>query len=69
MVIVRIPSPSSLYLQLLFVMNPSKFRACQFLIRYHERRNDKIIVFSKPFNVALFHVVFFFKKVYHIMIF
>ena len=46
MVIVRIPSPSSLYLQLLFVMNPSKFRACQFLIRYHERRNDKIIVFS-----------------------
>ena len=31
---------------LLFVMNPNKFRACQFLIRYHERRNDKIIVFS-----------------------
>lgn len=27
-------------------MNPNKFRACQFLIRYHERRNDKIIVFS-----------------------
>ena len=31
---------------LLFVMNPNKFRACQFLIRYHERRRDKIIVFS-----------------------
>lgn len=31
---------------LLFVMNPSKFRACQFLIRYHEIRSDKIIVFS-----------------------
>nr|CAG4642321.1 EOG090X01LU [Evadne anonyx] len=31
---------------LLFVMNPNKFRACQFLIRYHEKRNDKIIVFS-----------------------
>ncbi|XP_064613581.1 general transcription and DNA repair factor IIH helicase subunit XPB-like isoform X2 [Liolophura sinensis] len=31
---------------LLVVMNPNKFRACQFLIRYHERRNDKIIVFS-----------------------
>lgn len=31
---------------LLFVMNPNKFRACQFLIKYHERRNDKIIVFS-----------------------
>ena len=33
-------------LQLLYAMNPNKFRACQFLIRYHERRNDKIIVFS-----------------------
>ena len=27
-------------------MNPNKFRACQFLIRYHERRGDKTIVFS-----------------------
>ncbi|VDN13101.1 unnamed protein product [Dibothriocephalus latus] len=32
--------------QLLAVMNPNKFRACEYLIRYHERRNDKIIVFS-----------------------
>ncbi|KAK7009623.1 TFIIH basal transcription factor complex helicase XPB subunit [Biomphalaria glabrata] len=31
---------------LLSTMNPNKFRACQFLIRYHEKRNDKIIVFS-----------------------
>lgn len=31
---------------LLYAMNPNKFRACQFLIRYHERRNDKTIVFS-----------------------
>ncbi|XP_014669254.1 PREDICTED: TFIIH basal transcription factor complex helicase XPB subunit-like [Priapulus caudatus] len=31
---------------LICVLNPQKFRACQFLIRYHERRNDKIIVFS-----------------------
>ncbi|KFM57356.1 DNA excision repair protein haywire, partial [Stegodyphus mimosarum] len=31
---------------LLFVMNPNKFRACQFLIRYHEIRSDKVIVFS-----------------------
>src|SRR6185437_7010676 len=31
---------------LFFVMNPNKFRACQFLVKYHERRNDKIIVFS-----------------------
>ncbi|GFY31306.1 general transcription and DNA repair factor IIH helicase subunit XPB [Trichonephila clavipes] len=27
-------------------MNPNKFRACQFLIRYHEIRSDKVIVFS-----------------------
>ncbi|XP_060852417.1 general transcription and DNA repair factor IIH helicase subunit XPB [Rhopalosiphum padi] len=31
---------------LFFVMNPNKFRACQFLIRYHEQRGDKTIVFS-----------------------
>lgn len=31
---------------LLFVMNPNKFRATQYLIRYHERRGDKTIVFS-----------------------
>ena len=30
----------------LCAMNPSKFQACQFLIDYHERRGDKIIVFS-----------------------
>lgn len=32
--------------RLLWVMNPTKFQACQFLIDYHERRGDKIIVFS-----------------------
>merc|ERR1712223_1158563 len=31
---------------LLCVMNPNKFRATQYLIKYHERRNDKVIVFS-----------------------
>ncbi|XP_005184704.2 general transcription and DNA repair factor IIH helicase subunit XPB [Musca domestica] len=31
---------------LLYVMNPSKFRSCQFLIKYHELRGDKTIVFS-----------------------
>jgi DNA excision repair protein ERCC-3 len=31
---------------LLSIMNPRKFQACQFLIEYHERRGDKIIVFS-----------------------
>uniref|UniRef100_A0A8C6JRR5 General transcription and DNA repair factor IIH helicase/translocase subunit XPB n=3 Tax=Psittaciformes TaxID=9223 RepID=A0A8C6JRR5_MELUD len=32
--------------KLLYTMNPNKFRACEFLIKFHERRNDKIIVFS-----------------------
>lgn len=32
--------------RLLAIMNPRKFQACQFLIDYHERRGDKIIVFS-----------------------
>ena len=31
---------------LLYAMNPNKFRATQFLVKFHERRNDKIIVFS-----------------------
>jgi DNA excision repair protein ERCC-3 len=30
----------------LCVMNPNKFRTCQFLIEYHEKRQDKIIVFA-----------------------
>jgi len=32
--------------RLLSVMNPRKFQACQFLIEWHEKRGDKIIVFS-----------------------
>ncbi|KAL3780389.1 hypothetical protein ACHAW5_006463 [Stephanodiscus triporus] len=32
--------------QLLYVMNPSKLRAAEFLVRFHEDRGDKIIVFS-----------------------
>ena len=31
---------------LLYIMNPRKFQACQFLIDYHEKRRDKVIVFS-----------------------
>lgn len=31
---------------LLYVMNPMKIQACQYLITYHETRGDKIIVFS-----------------------
>ncbi|KFA53824.1 hypothetical protein S40293_01682 [Stachybotrys chartarum IBT 40293] len=30
----------------LSIMNPYKFQMCQYLIRYHEARGDKIIVFS-----------------------
>ncbi|KAH8653450.1 P-loop containing nucleoside triphosphate hydrolase protein [Xylariales sp. PMI_506] len=30
----------------LYIMNPRKIQACQFLIDYHEKRGDKIIVFS-----------------------
>mmetsp|Transcript_8737 Transcript_8737/g.26155 ORF Transcript_8737/g.26155 Transcript_8737/m.26155 type:complete len:791 (-) Transcript_8737:101-2473(-) len=32
--------------QLLYVMNPSKLRATEFLVNFHEERGDKIIVFS-----------------------
>lgn len=31
---------------LFYAMNPNKFQAAQFLIDYHEKRGDKIIVFS-----------------------
>ncbi|ESO86104.1 hypothetical protein LOTGIDRAFT_207144 [Lottia gigantea] len=48
---------------LLYAMNPNKFQACQFLIRYHERRNDKIIVFAD--NVfALKHYAITLNKPY-----
>ena len=32
--------------QILYVMNPSKLRATEYLVRFHEARGDKIIVFS-----------------------
>ena len=31
--------------QLLFTMNPNKIRACKYLIDFHERKYDKILVF------------------------
>ena len=50
------PMPTEFYKQyldagvqtrsLFCVMNPWKFQACQYLIKYHENRGDKIIVFS-----------------------
>jgi DNA excision repair protein ERCC-3 len=42
---------------LLYCMNPRKFQSCQFLIKYHEDRGDKIIVFSD--NVFALEVVHF----------
>jgi len=48
---------------LLCVMNPNKFRATQFLIKYHEKRGDKTIVFSD--NVyALKHYATALKRPY-----
>eukprot|EP00941_MAST-03F_sp_MAST-3F-sp1_P001904 g1904.t1 len=32
--------------QAFYTMNPNKFRACEFLVKYHEERGDKILVFS-----------------------
>lgn len=32
--------------RLLYAMNPNKFRACQYLVLEHERRGDRVIIFS-----------------------
>lgn len=40
------PGTSTNKKSLLSTMNPRKFQACQFLIDYHEKRGDKVIVFS-----------------------
>lgn len=40
------PNKAASQKQLLFVMNPNKARACDYLVRYHESRGDKVIVFS-----------------------
>lgn len=31
--------------EVFYILHPEKFQACQFLINYHEKRGDKIIVF------------------------
>ena len=39
--------------QLLYVMNPTKFMACEFLIRYHEQtRGDKVRPLHDPLHCA-----------------
>eukprot|EP01156_Anaeramoeba_ignava_P023188 Anaeramoba_ignava/c21383_g1_i1.p1 GENE.c21383_g1_i1~~c21383_g1_i1.p1 ORF type:complete len:356 (-),score=114.27 c21383_g1_i1:18-1085(-) len=40
---------------LLFVMNPSKIQACEYLIRYHESCGDKILIFSDSVYALLFY--------------
>lgn len=32
--------------KLLYGMNPNKFRMCQYLVKFHEERGDKVIIFS-----------------------
>ena len=32
--------------KLMYIMNPNKFRCCEYLVNYHEARGDKIIIFS-----------------------
>ena len=40
-------------------MNPNKFRACEFLIRYPEQRNDKVIEFCN--NLSGMFLSFIYK--------
>lgn len=47
LVVVSFSNLLAFTFQALYVMNPNKFRACEFLIRFHEQqRGDKIIVFA-----------------------
>lgn len=32
--------------KLLYAMNPNKFRMCEYLVRFHEARGDKVIIFA-----------------------
>ena len=42
---------------LLAVMNPNKFRVCQYLIRFHERRNDKVFNYNEMNIDKLFRLL------------
>lgn len=44
--------------QAFYSMNPNKFRCCEFLVKYHEERGDKILVFSD--HVCMFYFYQFF---------
>lgn len=32
--------------KMLYAMNPNKFRMCQYLVKFHEERGDKVIIFA-----------------------
>ncbi|CAM9592786.1 unnamed protein product, partial [Laminaria digitata] len=40
------PGVTSRQKQLLYIMNPNKFRTCEYLVRTHMERNDKVIIFG-----------------------
>jgi DNA excision repair protein ERCC-3 len=40
--------------QLLYILNPTKVRACDYLVKYHEARNDKVILFCD--DIAALHL-------------
>lgn len=42
---------------LLSVMNPNKYRLCQYLIKYHERREDKVF-FNLFFQIFIDNCIF-----------
>lgn len=50
---------------LFYVMNPSKIQACQYLIKYHEERGDKIIVFSDDIYALEFYAKRLMKPYLH----
>lgn len=41
--------------QLLYVMNPEKYRVCKLLLEYHEAQNDKILIFSDNIPALLLY--------------
>jgi DNA excision repair protein ERCC-3 len=49
---------SSKIKEAIYINNPNKFLACQYLINLHESRGDKIIVFSD----YIFPLKFYAKK-------
>ena len=51
--------------RLLYVMNPNKVRTCEYLVRYHTKRGDKIIIFSDDVPALILYCQGL-QHVYHI---